>query len=111
MRELQPDSILDHDRLAAITCGSEMLAKELVRSLVEEARVLAVELRRVASAPDATRAGDLAHALKGIAGNVGAPRLQRAAEAVEERHRSGGVPTLRSVDRVDEEVRALAELG
>lgn len=103
--------ILDHDRIAAITGGSEMLAQELVRSLVVEARALALALRRVASAPDGARAADLAHALKGIAGNVGAPRLVRAAEAVEKSRRSGGVPTLRSVDRIDEEVRALADLG
>jgi HPt (histidine-containing phosphotransfer) domain-containing protein len=100
---------LDRDRLAAITGGSKSLAREILTSLVDEVSVLMTAIRAAASARDGYRMGELAHALKGIAGNVGAVRLQRAAEAVEAG--DGGDDQLqRSIARLDEELAALVVL-
>jgi HPt (histidine-containing phosphotransfer) domain-containing protein len=75
--------VLDRGRIDAITGGSAALARELVAALIGEAAGLAQQIRVAIAEADDGRTADLVHALKGIAGNVGAMRLQRAAGDLE----------------------------
>jgi two-component system sensor histidine kinase/response regulator len=104
------EPVLDRNRLDAITGGSELAARDLLTSLVDEASTLAVEIRNAAAAPDGDRIRELAHALKGIAGNVGAVRLQRAAEDLERADIHDGRTLRGCVARLDEELAALTAL-
>jgi HPt (histidine-containing phosphotransfer) domain-containing protein len=110
MNASNEEPVLDLGRLDAITGGSAGLARELVTALVDEAGAITAEIRNAAElAGDSMR--DLVHALKGVAGNVGAVRLQRAAEDLE-RADVHDAPTLRNcVARLDEELAALTALG
>ncbi len=103
------EPVLDRGRLDAITGGSAGLARELLTALVDEASGITAEIRSTAElAGDRMR--DLLHALKGVAANVGAVRLQRAAEDLE-RADFHDAPTLRScVARLGEELAALTAL-
>lgn len=103
--------VLDRTRLDAITGGSAGLAHELLVALIGEARELAEQIRAAVAQADDGRIADLVHALKGVAGNVGAVRLQHAAgdfERAEARNASG---VRRCVARLDEELEVLTALG
>jgi HPt (histidine-containing phosphotransfer) domain-containing protein len=77
------DVVLDEERLLAITGGSRPAARELLAMLVEDGVSLVTQIRAAAGRRDPDAVRDAAHALKGIAGNVGAPCLERAARAIE----------------------------
>jgi HPt (histidine-containing phosphotransfer) domain-containing protein len=103
--------VLDRARLDAITGGSAPLARELVAALIGEARALAQQIHVAVAETDGGRTADLVHALKGVAGNVGAVRLQHAAGEFEHAD-AHDAPGLRScVARLDEELAVLTALG
>lgn len=102
--------VLDRDRLDAIAGGSSDLVRELLALFIDEASVIVAEMLSDAPAPDGARSGDLLHALKGIAGNAGAVRLQRAAEAAETADLRDAETRRDWVARFDEELAALGAL-
>jgi HPt (histidine-containing phosphotransfer) domain-containing protein len=80
---MSDEHVLDRGRLDAITSGLAGLAGELLEILIDEASGIAAQIRSAAPAPDGATMRELAHRLNGLAGNVGAKRLQRAAEDLE----------------------------
>lgn len=78
---------IDEERVAALTGGDAGLRRELLTLLLDEARELAARARRELAEP--AMLCETAHALKGIAGNAGAPQLADAAAALEHAARSG----------------------
>ena len=80
---MSDDAVVDRTRLAGLCAGDEALALELLGMLVDEAVPLVEELGRQVRASDAGRIHELAHSLKGIAGNVGAVELRAAAERLQ----------------------------
>lgn len=77
------DGVLDLQRVLAITGGSRRAAQELLALLIGDAERLVAEIRAAVKSRNDGAVRYAAHALKGIAGNVGAPRLERAARAIE----------------------------
>jgi HPt (histidine-containing phosphotransfer) domain-containing protein len=75
--------VLDRTRLQLITRGDAALANEFLGALVEEADALIDRLRSVLRSGDRTAVSDLAHALKGMATEIGAQRLRAAAAVLE----------------------------
>jgi HPt (histidine-containing phosphotransfer) domain-containing protein len=75
--------VIDRERLDSICGGDPSLGLELVDMLIEEAGPLVLALQGLVSERDRTATREQAHALKGIAGNVGAARLQAMALALE----------------------------
>ncbi|HWT06968.1 MAG TPA: Hpt domain-containing protein, partial [Xanthomonadales bacterium] len=67
----------------AITGGSRPAARELLTMLIGDGESLVAEITAAVASRNAAAVREAAHALKGIAGNVGAPRLERAARAIE----------------------------
>jgi HPt (histidine-containing phosphotransfer) domain-containing protein len=77
------EPVIDRERLASI-CGSDpALGLELLDMLIDEAGPLVLALQDLVSERDCTAIRQQAHALKGIAGNVGASRLQAVAQTLE----------------------------
>lgn len=74
---------IDRERLDLVCMGNAELARELIDMLIDEARPLIGELGPLVAANDAGAVREKAHAVKGIAGNVGAARLQAAALLLE----------------------------
>ncbi|HEY4440823.1 MAG TPA: Hpt domain-containing protein [Candidatus Elarobacter sp.] len=88
--------------MTAISGGDATVERELIALLVDEAATLYARVRdEAASLPE------YAHALKGMAGNVGAVRLEAAAKALEEAIRSDQGAIERELIAIDD---ALAEL-
>jgi HPt (histidine-containing phosphotransfer) domain-containing protein len=95
------DDVLDDERLLAITGGSRQAARELLAMLIDDGRTLVAQIRAAVANGNRAAVRDAAHALKGIAGNVGAPCLERAARAIER------CPTGEGVAAVEEELAAV----
>jgi len=76
----QPASVIDDDHLWRMTLGDSRLEREVLEIFV---RQIAVMLGRIAAA-DPALAGASAHTLKGSARGIGAWRLARAAELLEQ---------------------------
>jgi two-component system sensor histidine kinase/response regulator len=77
------DRVLDAERLLEITGGSRDVAQELLALLIDDGERLVAEIRSAVASRNDGVVRAAAHALKGSAGNVGAPRLERAARAME----------------------------
>lgn len=71
--------IIDRARLDLVCMGNADLAGELLDLLIEEATPIVAGLPALVSAADKPAVREGAHSVKGIAGNVGAARLQAAA--------------------------------
>jgi len=78
------DQVLDESRLRALSGGSASVETMLLDSLVDEAADLLERLEAAAVVKDRGTLREAAHALKGIAGNVGAAQLERRARALED---------------------------
>jgi len=74
---------VDRERIDAVCRGDDSLAIELIGMLVDEAGPMLVALDEHVQCYNVTQAHELAHALKGIAGNVGAFDLRDAALRLE----------------------------
>jgi len=74
---------IDRRRLRAISAGEPELAVELVDALIEDAVPLVTSIADLAEHHSSDDLGFAAHALKGIAGNIGATQLHEAAAELE----------------------------
>jgi HPt (histidine-containing phosphotransfer) domain-containing protein len=70
---------VDRGRIEAVCGGDEGLAVELIGMLVDDAAPIVDALGACVKSNDVAQANELAHSLKGIAGNVGAGELCDAA--------------------------------
>ncbi len=83
------------DRVGALRRlgGNEALLLQLLEDFLQEQAGTAEELRIALDTGDLALAERLAHTLKGVAGNLGAKRLQHAAGNMERALRSGNAPS------------------
>jgi HPt (histidine-containing phosphotransfer) domain-containing protein len=75
--------VIDGGRLQSICAGERELAVELIEALIEEAQPLVTSATELTQRCAHGELRETAHALNGIAGNIGAVRLQAAAAALE----------------------------
>lgn len=75
--------VIDGRRLESLCAGEVLLAVELVDALIEDAQPLVTSIAQLADRRMNDELRNAAHSLKGIAGNIGAVRLQSAAAALE----------------------------
>lgn len=75
--------VLDRARLQLITRGDAALATEFVGALIEESDAVIERLCGVLDSGDRNAVSFLAHALKGMATELGAQRLRAAAAILE----------------------------
>jgi HPt (histidine-containing phosphotransfer) domain-containing protein len=75
--------IVDRARLERICMGKPELAQVYLDSLIGEATPIADGLAALLQADDRPALRESAHGLKGMAGNIGAARLQAAAFGLE----------------------------
>jgi HPt (histidine-containing phosphotransfer) domain-containing protein len=74
---------VDRARIEAICGGDDALAIELIGMLIDDAAPIVDELGTCVTSNDIAQINELAHALKGIAGNVGAAPLRDAADRLQ----------------------------
>jgi HPt (histidine-containing phosphotransfer) domain-containing protein len=72
-------SAVDRGRIEAVCGSDEELAVELIGMLVDDAALIIDALSASVESNDVAQLNELAHSLKGIAGNVGAAELRDAA--------------------------------
>jgi|GEM_PF-3145714 two-component system sensor histidine kinase/response regulator len=97
---------VDRERIEAVCGGNDELAIELIGMLVDDAAPIVDALGTCLQANDITQANELAHSLKGIAGNVGAGELRDAADRLQTATAPDAAPA-RSV--LAEDLAAVAE--
>jgi HPt (histidine-containing phosphotransfer) domain-containing protein len=102
---MDAEPIVDRERLSIVSRGNAERAREFFGMLVEDAQVASERLRELLVSGDLQAVHEIAHSLKGMALEVGTPRLASAA-AVLEAERD---PAL-LVALVEEVARATAEL-
>jgi len=101
--------VIDRDRLDKVCMGNPGMAREFIDLLIEEATPILAALPASVAADDGAAVREGAHAVKGIAGNVGAARLQAAALLLERSAADGAARTVLA-EQLDGVVSALAEL-
>jgi signal transduction histidine kinase/CheY-like chemotaxis protein/HPt (histidine-containing phosphotransfer) domain-containing protein/HAMP domain-containing protein len=72
--------------------GNQTLYRKLLREFAEQYGAAANDVRNALAAGDAVRAERLAHSLKGVAANIGARRVQAAADVLEKAIRGRAAP-------------------
>ncbi len=92
----------DLDNLLNLLGGNHALAAELLRSFTEEMAETPATIRAEALADRTVQARELAHRLKGAAGNLGATALHAATEKLEAELKNGRFDT-GLMDAVDQE--------
>jgi HPt (histidine-containing phosphotransfer) domain-containing protein len=97
--------VLDGARLQLITRGDAALASEFVGALIEESDAVIAQLCSALEACDRVAVSDLAHALKGMATELGAQRLRAVAATLEAEAQPAAWPA-----HVQAARRAVAEL-
>jgi HPt (histidine-containing phosphotransfer) domain-containing protein len=75
--------IVDRERLSIVSRGNAERGREFFGALVEDAQAAYVQLQDALAAGDDHALHELAHSLKGMALEVGAPRVAAAATALE----------------------------
>lgn len=75
--------MIDGMRLKSICAGAPELAIELVEALIEDVRPLVAAASDLAESRSEHGLRETAHAIKGIAGNIGAQQLQGVAATLE----------------------------
>jgi HPt (histidine-containing phosphotransfer) domain-containing protein len=83
---------VDRARIEAICGGDDALAIELIGMLLDDAAPIVDELGTCVKSNDIVQVNELAHALKGIAGNVGAAPLRDAAGRLQTVTAPGAAP-------------------
>jgi len=101
--------VIDRARLDLVCMGNPSLAGEFIDLLIEESTPILAGLPALVAAGDAPAVRESAHSVKGIAGNVGAARLQAAALALE-RSAADGAAAGVLAEQLDAVIAALAEL-
>ena len=81
--------IIDHERLHRVCDGDEELAGQLIDAVIEELDPMVARFDGLLALGDRLALGEIAHHVKGTAGNVGAERLQAAALVLEQGLKSG----------------------
>jgi HPt (histidine-containing phosphotransfer) domain-containing protein len=84
--------IVDRARIDEVCRGNDSLAIELIGMLLDEAEPIVAALRDRAASNDVPAVNELAHALKGMAQNVGALELRDAALRLESASAKGQAP-------------------
>lgn len=107
-QELSP---LDRARLASVSGGDGEFERELLETFVEDARAHAATLAAAVAAKDREAARRAAHAVKGSARNIGAPRIASVAAALEVSLVDGVFDAAAPVRLSSEIDRLEAELG
>jgi HPt (histidine-containing phosphotransfer) domain-containing protein len=77
----EPD--LDRTRLDLIAGGDAVLAAEFLAALIEEGQEVLDLIAAAVAADDRTTVSELAHRLRGMTAEIGAPRLHAGAAALE----------------------------
>lgn len=90
--------MIDRERIDSICRGDDALAIDLIAMLVDEAEPIVTSLDECLKSYDMLQANQLAHALKGIAGNVGAFELRDAATRLETVSGKNQAPTSIALD-------------
>jgi HPt (histidine-containing phosphotransfer) domain-containing protein len=72
-------AVVDRARIDEVCKGDDSLAIELIGMLLDEAAPIVDALGACVQSNDVAQMNELAHSLKGIAGNVGAAELRDAA--------------------------------
>lgn len=83
---------VDRGRIEAVCGGDDGLAVELIAMLVDDAAPIVDALASCLQTNDDAQVNDLAHSLKGIAGNVGAAELRDAAARLQAATAPGAAP-------------------
>jgi HPt (histidine-containing phosphotransfer) domain-containing protein len=97
--------IADRERLVRVSRGNAERAREYFRLLADDAQIAAARIRDAHAAGDGNALYELVHALKGMALEVGAPRVAATAAALEAEQDSALLPGC-----VDAVSKACAEL-
>jgi HPt (histidine-containing phosphotransfer) domain-containing protein len=97
--------IVDRERLMRVSRGNTERAREFFGALADDARSTAERIREAQATGDGHALRTLAHSLKGMALEVGAPRVAAAAAALEAETDPALLP-----DCVDAVLAASAEL-
>jgi HPt (histidine-containing phosphotransfer) domain-containing protein len=84
---------LDRNRLRALCGDNAALAADLIAMLIVDAEGVVAGLEVQSHRRNAGQVAELAHALKGVAANVGACELRDAAEALQNAATGGAVLT------------------
>ncbi|HYZ15109.1 MAG TPA: Hpt domain-containing protein [Candidatus Acidoferrum sp.] len=104
---------LDRGRLDELCGGDAAVEHDLLEILIVESASLLADLRSATSANDVTVARERVHALKGIAANMGALRLEAIAREMEDAVRGdellGLEPRFAATDAALEELKHLAD--
>jgi HPt (histidine-containing phosphotransfer) domain-containing protein len=101
--------VIDRARLDLVCMGNPGLAGEFIDLLIEESTPILAGLPALVAAGDVPAVREGAHSVKGIAGNVGAARLQAAALQLERSAADGAAASVLA-GQLDAVVAALAEL-
>jgi HPt (histidine-containing phosphotransfer) domain-containing protein len=101
--------IIDRDRLEKVCMGKPEMAQIFVDALIDETAPIVAALPESIVARNYAAVREAAHAVKGMAANIGAIRLSAAAELLE--RESVAAPTTEVLSKgLDGLVAALAEL-
>ena len=90
---------VDRARIDSVCRGDDSLAIELIGMLVDEAGPMLAVLSEHVQSYNVTQTNEVAHALKGIAGNVGAFDLRDAAARLETVSAPKQTPASHTLDR------------
>jgi HPt (histidine-containing phosphotransfer) domain-containing protein len=97
--------IVDRERLLRVSRGSAERAHGYFRALADDAQIASQRIRDAHAAGDAHALHELVHSLKGMALEVGAPRVAAAAAALDTERDPALLP-----DCVDALSKVIAEL-
>jgi HPt (histidine-containing phosphotransfer) domain-containing protein len=80
---MEPLPIVDRERLMRVSRGNTERAREFFRALADDAQIASERIWDAHAAGDSHTLLEVAHALKGMALEVGAPRVAATAAAFE----------------------------
>jgi HPt (histidine-containing phosphotransfer) domain-containing protein len=102
--------VVDRERLLRVSRGNAERAREFFGALVEDALIASERIRDAHAAGDGQALRELAHALKGMALEVGAPRVAAAAAALEKERDPPALPAcVDAVSKTTSELSAALE--
>jgi CheY-like chemotaxis protein/HPt (histidine-containing phosphotransfer) domain-containing protein len=84
MAEPNEFAALNRERLEEVTAGDRELTAELGQTYIEDMDARMQELEDALAAGDASKAREVAHAIKGSSANMGAERAREVASSIEE---------------------------
>ena len=84
-------AVWDEAGFMARICNKEILAQKLVKLFYKSCDESITELQNLLEDGDATEAGNCAHKIKGMAGNVGADALAEVCQIIETSGKTGDI--------------------